>query len=418
METNEPITNESKTISISDLKSFTIRGLFGYKDIVLPLDKEVLILIAENGAGKTNILNILYQVLSLDINITKSLKFNSICIQFNNYKKCELDFTEIDQEALKKLIKPNDLFVVMDIIGSENREKIEKEEKIISQFEINWQEIQKIDFNTLYFPTYRRIEEDLSNLGYENPKRNYNNTTTLIKFGMEDVKKEFKEIQTEIKNTAFELFSRVTGEMLTHFIEGLNVTQEMRESINIDILNLILSRVGEKNISKIEQEKMKELVISGQINEPKYDDLVYFLSKLINLYQDQKTIDETIKSFVNVCNKYLNPSKKIIYDESIAEIYIKQTRNNEIIELNHLSSGEKQIISLFSKVYLEAEEDFILIIDEPELSISVEWQQMLLPDIMKSGKCKRLIAATHSPFIFDNELDHCAYALSQFVTEH
>ncbi|MEL4897668.1 AAA family ATPase [Crocosphaera sp. Alani8] len=134
--------------------------------------------------------------------------------------------------------------------------------------------------------------------------------------------------------------------------------------------------------------------------------------------QDKTTaLDETIKSFVNVCNKYLNPSKQIIYNESAAEIYIEQTRNNENIELSNLSSGEKQIISLFSKVYIEAKEDFILIIDEPELSISVEWQQMLLPDIMKSGKCKRLIAATHSPFISKNELEPYARSLNEFVTE-
>ncbi len=65
MESNEPITNESKTIS--DLKSFAIHGLFGYKDIVLPLDQAVLILIAENGAVKTNILNILYQFLTKNL---------------------------------------------------------------------------------------------------------------------------------------------------------------------------------------------------------------------------------------------------------------------------------------------------------------------------------------------------------------
>ena len=63
MESNEPITHESKTLSISDLKSFTISGLFGYKDIALPWDEKVLILIAENGAETTHILNILYQFL-------------------------------------------------------------------------------------------------------------------------------------------------------------------------------------------------------------------------------------------------------------------------------------------------------------------------------------------------------------------
>ena len=94
MESNEPITNESKSLSISDLKSFTIRGLFGYKDIVLPLDKEVLILIAENGAGKTNILKILYQVLSREIDEINSLNYNSICIEFSNNKKYEVDFPD------------------------------------------------------------------------------------------------------------------------------------------------------------------------------------------------------------------------------------------------------------------------------------------------------------------------------------
>jgi hypothetical protein len=29
---------------------------------------------------------------------------------------------------------------------------------------------------------------------------------------------------------------------------------------------------------------------------------------------------------------------------------------------------------------------------------------MLLPDIIESGRCRFLIAATHSPFIFDNQL--------------
>ncbi|MDJ0845475.1 AAA family ATPase [Crocosphaera sp.] len=442
--------NESKTISISDLKSFTIRGLFGYKDIVLPLDKEVLILIAENGAGKTNILNILYQILNPEIDAIKSFNCDSVYIGFSDDKKYEVDFSnfittgDIDYniitiekmlekqgfpkkenkkliEAIKNAETHRQRMIIKSLIKVfEEREEIQKRQKTlkIHENESNLEKTKKLYFEILYFPTYRRIEEDLSNLGYGNIELKNDDTTTLIQFGMEDVKKKFKQIQQEIKYTAFELFSRVTGEMLTQFIEGLDVTTEMKESINIDILNLILSRVGEQNISKIEQEKIKKLVSSGQINDSMYDDLVYFLYKLINLYKSQSTIDETIKLFVNVCNKYLKPNKEIIYNESTAEIYIKQTRNNKTIELNNLSSGEKQIISLFSKVYLEAEEDFILIIDEPELSISVEWQQMLLPDIMKSGKCKRLIAATHSPFIFDNELDHCAYALNQFVTEH
>jgi hypothetical protein len=269
----------------------------------------------------------------------------------------------------------------------------------------------------LFFLTYRRIEEDLSNLGYDDIELK-NSQDKLIQFGMEDVKNNFKKIQSEIKDTAFQLFSQVTGEMLTQFIEGVGVTPEMRNSIKPNILDVILSRVGENNISQTEQNKIKDIVSSGEINNKKYDDLVYFLSKLINLYKQQQKIDESIKKFAEVCNKYLRPKKEIVYNESTADIYIKQNRDNKKVQLNQLSSGEKQIISLFSKVYLESIGDFMLIIDEPELSLSVEWQEMLLPDIVNSGKCQLLVAATHSPYIFNNELDRCAYALNEFMTEN
>lgn len=80
-------------------------------------------------------------------------------------------------------------------------------------------------------------------------------------------------------------------------------------------------------------------------------------------------------------------------------------RNQQkVISLTQLSSGEKQIVSLFSKMYLECEEKNIVIIDEPELSLSLKWQQMLLPDIMRSGNCNLLITVTHSPFILKMSL--------------
>ena len=81
------------------------------------------------------------------------------------------------------------------------------------------------------------------------------------------------------------------------------------------------------------------------------------------------------------------------------------SENGQTVKLTQLSSGEKQIVSLFSKLYLEGKEKSIVIIDEPELSLSIKWQQMLLPDIMRSGNCSFLLTVTHSPFIFENEFD-------------
>jgi predicted ATPase len=93
-----------------------------------------------------------------------------------------------------------------------------------------------------------------------------------------------------------------------------------------------------------------------------------------------------------------------------------QKWNKKPIDFAKLSSGEKQIISLFSRLHLEPGKPLALLFDEPELSLSIEWQRMLIPDIVASGRCKFLLATTHSPFVFENAFDANAYDLSKFIT--
>ena len=91
---------------------------------------------------------------------------------------------------------------------------------------------------------------------------------------------------------------------------------------------------------------------------------------------------------------------------------------DNVIQLSSLSSGEKQIVSLFSRLYLENEKESIVMIDEPELSISMKWQKMLLPDVMRSQNCKLILTVTHSPFIFDNEFDMDAKEMRYCISAH
>ena len=151
-----------------------------------------------------------------------------------------------------------------------------------------------------------------------------------------------------------------------------------------------------------------KLVTNKDIYNPEYQYLLDLIYELINSYNQLKIFDEKIISFKDTCNKYFN-DKEFIYSQSDISLKLFSTDSKNEIELSMLSSGEKQIVSLFSKLYLEERsEKCILLIDEPELSISMRWQKMLLPDIVRSGNCKLLLTVTHSPFIFDNEFDECA----------
>lgn len=363
----------------SQLKSFSINGLFGFKDVKIPFDKEALILIAENGSGKTTILNTLYYSISCQFHKLSNLEFESVVIEFMSGENVEIKKSYLNSYynrktgeimvILKKYLPHREvskivtelrkgylslsarttLSVLIEGYGvSMAPQHLNRLQEFISKFgdkeKINREIIQKrLKESTLYFPTYRRIEEDLKNLGYKDDGFEklsvQEGEGQLIQFGMNDVIKKFEEIKNKIKNSA-----------------------------------------------------------------------------LVSLYQQQKQIDDSPNQFAQICNKYLH-KKKIIYDEANVDISIIETRNNTPIDLSNLSSGEKQIISIFSQIYLEPSEDFIVLFDEPELSLSIEWQRNLLPDILKSNKCKLLLAVTHSPFIFDNELDLNAHDLDTFVKE-
>jgi predicted ATP-binding protein involved in virulence len=43
-----------------------------------------------------------------------------------------------------------------------------------------------------------------------------------------------------------------------------------------------------------------------------------------------------------------------------------------------------------------------IIIDEPELSLSVSWQKTLISDLLTLSPKSYIVSATHSPFIFDS----------------
>ena len=79
---------------------------------------------------------------------------------------------------------------------------------------------------------------------------------------------------------------------------------------------------------------------------------------------------------------------------------------NKKISLSMLSSGEKQLLRIL--VDTLATGPFMILIDEPELSMHVDWQRRLIPSMSILNPSAQMIFTTHSPEIMadlpDNEI--------------
>lgn len=443
-----------KTEDKQYIKKYSIIGLHGDKDIELYFDSPYKILVAENGTGKTTVLNSLFYLLTGQLQKLSQIEFEKLQLEFSNEEKIDLSREDISLEIPDNLEKIPHFVRLKQYLGDDlaralferslNVESLRdirstheyrlarsqfpgpaiEIHRLLERFrrELSGDDLfssalsdtknkikELIPLDVFYLPTYRRVEEDLQRLGYEGEFSD--GQEQLIHFGMRDVSRRFKKITSEIIESAVTWYSRISGRMLDELMTGVQVDREKLEKIsNPDALEIVLDRLGD-NISKKRKVDILSLVQSDDIHNDKYNALAYFLSNLIEIYDQQRDKDNRIKEFVGVTNKYL-VGKEIRYDEGNVTITVVNKRTETEVLLEKLSSGEKQLISILSKLYLESSRESLIIFDEPELSLSIEWQKTLLPDIIASGQCGLLIAATHSPFIFENTLDRYAEALN------
>ncbi len=67
-----------------------------------------------------------------------------------------------------------------------------------------------------------------------------------------------------------------------------------------------------------------------------------------------------------------------------------------------LSSGEKQMLVILLTVLVEDRQPYVLFMDEPEISLHVEWQQKLISLICKLNPNVQIVLTTHSPAVIMN----------------
>lgn len=450
------------------IQRFEIIGLFGYKNISITFKNSTLIVIGENGFGKTSILNALNFLIThsykrlLEINFKaiglkisgKTFSFERGLIeQYASY----LDRRESHDRSIIDLVRRNideRIFKTAIELLNEGKRKdfysfVNNDDflktipgNVLYQEFFTWNEqtkafteiqnlenlIDSFDYTVLFFPTYRRVEVDYQRLfPYEERRRGIRFDDERIaelqdmniRFGMRDVARRIENITDIIRKSSLEGFTTVSGDVIHQMLDKDYGTKH-ELNCTVDELRIVLDRTGNRL-----NEKDKEVILTQFKNHDQAlfgnDFLLFYLQQLLMIFRSQEKYDYAINKYCEICNKYLN-DKKFIYDASNVTLQIYRcidnnfsTSQDNVVKLSQLSSGEKQIVSIFSQIYLELDKKYIVLFDEPELSLSIFWQENLLPDILASENCKFLMAVTHSPFIFGDKLQEYTIGMHEFL---
>ena len=121
--------------------------------------------------------------------------------------------------------------------------------------------------------------------------------------------------------------------------------------------------------------------------------------KATNFPEEADRINKRIRILFETVNRLFAKTEKTIEIDPHTNhlIFID---NGEVIPLYELSSGEKQLLLILMRVFLMEEQPYILLMDEPEISLHIERQYKLFEEIRHLNPKCQIITSTHSPSLF------------------
>lgn len=238
---------------------------------------------------------------------------------------------------------------------------------------------------------------------------------------------EQPKISEKFKNKIFKnSFNFVEESKVSEISRNINSVNALKKDLveaikKLDVgaldedINIFFKKIGktltdmEKYDIKKKPEKHMEAFRDWFINSAqlkRIDDIMKFSQE----YQKQVLLlREPVRRLEHIISDFFKESSKKFIVEPAGEIII-QLANGKKANVYQLSSGEKQIVIMIAHLifYEDRQRPGVFIIDEPELSLHLAWQEIFVESIRLASPKTQFILATHAPAII-SKIEHEQY---------
>lgn len=232
-----------------------------------------------------------------------------------------------------------------------------------------------------------------------------NETIETVKQYSLQLSKMIKEKLTE----STELSSKLDRTYPNRLIKEL---KQRNKSISDEELNDRLNHLEERRnlldrVGLIETEKDSNIF---QIDKPQdvvKDVLILYIKDSFEKLSIFDEISVKIELLLKIINDRFKHKKLFVNKDTgflFRSTVIKDGTQFQEIPIEKLSSGEKNELILFYKLIFMTDKNSLILIDEPEISLHISWQNKFISDLYEIHKVNKLdiLIATHSPDIISN----------------
>ena len=395
-------------------------GLYNYKIDFFYEDK-LTIITAPNGYGKTTILTILDSLSPESLYYFYLLKYKLIEIGLNDDSHIIISQSFVDEQATKSnnasdtkqasvkevhfswQNKDNTVlcyFLYNDNVIEKAKRNLRFQQRIL--FENSEQNSNKINIllqNNKLFNEYiaHDIGQDIFLMQLESLQTKFIHANRIYNEANEknDILpiQRIRQILQHKLNTAYQHYLSQSQRIDSQFIK--HVISKEKSVISEETYTQLASEVMEK------QNKLFFFRLTDKIEIPTYDTdnsfiLYNYIKGLGEKYDNYDSWTERLTLFNKLLKTKKFAQKNITFSPQHGFQIVSD--NGDILDESLLSSGEQNEIILLFLLIFDVSDNSILLIDEPENSLHVVWQQRFLDDIQEIAQIKNLqvIVSTHS----------------------
>lgn len=349
-----------------------VLGLLGKEGTVsMKFNDDINILTGRNGSGKTSVLKLIWFIVSGNILLAlKEVNFRRATLLTSEYEctvhrlthnTCRVDFTIDGKKTVYE--DTDDDFEENFMINAED-----KPNELLSK-----------TGSSIFLPTFRRIEG-----GFSTGERNQN---------------ALSRARVDIEESLISLAKKLTNGSHV-FVSALST---------IDIVTLLVRQYTDlsETYTRLQQTTSQDII--SKIKDFKQDGVD--TTDIVEANQILDTIRQQIEGMEESRETIMKPIEavKALVTNIFKHSGIKLSKTLSFgdaasaVNSDALSAGEKQMLSFIS--YNAFYENAVIVIDEPELSLHVDWQRQLFPILRAQQSSNQFLIATHSPFIYSKYPD-------------
>lgn len=361
------------------IKSITIEGLFDMFTHVIPLNQKehITIIYGANGMGKTMVFRIIHAFFERNFEELTKFPFRGCRIEFEN------DIIEIKREYnMFHLFHKghsvyeytgNDNYIDADL----NKYAFFTQLKTINSYLIETQRLILLE-NKQATSVLQAIGKHAQHLAQK----------------IQALKHESDKLSNTLRSS---LGDRVAAGEVNITYSSEKLAEEI-EKINKKVAELKAVGLVEKDFKGYSWRTDNVNEIQRAIFSVNIQDTQQILAAFDEIYPK-------LALFVEILNEKRLTFKHISIDEK--EGFIIVNDNGKKLALTELSSGEQHEIILLYLMLFEIPENALIMIDEPEISLHIDWQSDFVNDLTEIIKLRGfdVMLATHSPDIVTGRIE-------------